>query len=136
MRDGERLDGAGQGWAPGHRGATNLHCAGGSMKSNHALLAISTLALTVTLAGCDDLTRPGQSASPAVAAHDPTRHGGGSAVVISALPDYTTAESADAAASGGALKLAADVAGDIPRHADSYISTVAVFGYAWAAPGT
>jgi len=102
------------------------------MKTNNAMLVIPALVVSFTLAGCDDLTRPRQSASPAVAAHDPTRHGGGSAVVISALPDYTTVESADAAASGGALKLEADVAGDIPRHADTYISSVAVFGYAWA----
>ena len=106
------------------------------MKTNNALLAIPSLVVSFTLTGCDDLTRPGQSASPAVAAHDPTRHGGGSAVVISALPDYTTVESADAAASGGALKLEADVAGGIPRLADTYISSVAVFGYAWADLGT
>ena len=106
------------------------------MKTNNAILAIPALALTFTLAGCDDLTRPGQSASPAVAAHDPTHHGGASAVVISALPDYTTVESADAASSGGALKLAAHVAGDISRLADTYISSVAVFGYAWADLGT
>ena len=106
------------------------------MKAHNAMLAIPALGVTFTLAACDDLTRPGQSASPAVAAHDPTRHGGGSAVVIAALPDYATVENADAAASGGALKLAADVAGEIPRHADTYISSVAVFGYAWADLGT
>ena len=106
------------------------------MKTTHAVLAISALAVTFALAACDDLTRPGQSASPSVAAHDPTRHDGGSSVVISALPDYTTVESADAAAIGGALKLEANVAGDIPRHADTYISSVAVFGYAWADLGT
>ena len=106
------------------------------MKASTASLRISALALTLTLIGCDDLTRPGRSASPAVAAHDPTRHDGGRAIVISALPDYTTVESADASASGGALKLEAQVAGDIPRHADTYISSVAVFGYAWADLGT
>jgi len=106
------------------------------MKTNNAMLAIPALVVSFTLAGCDDLTRPGQSASPTVAAHDPTRHGGGSAVAISALPDYTTVEGADAASSGGALKLEANVAGGIPRLADTYISGVAVFGYAWADLGT
>jgi hypothetical protein len=71
-----------------------------------------------------------------VAAHDPSRLGGGSTVVAAAVPDYTTVESASAAASGGALKLASDVAGDIPRFADTYIGGVAVFGYAWADLGT
>ena len=56
--------------------------------------------------------------------------------MTAALPNYTTLESADAGASGGALKLEANAAGGIPRLADTYIGGVAVFGYAWADLGT
>ena len=94
--------------------------------------AATTLALALSLAACDDLGSPKQTASPTVAAHDPSRHGGGSAVVAAAVPSYATIERAGAADVGGALKLEADAAGDIPRHADTYIGGVAVFGYAWA----
>jgi hypothetical protein len=45
-------------------------------------------------------------------------------------------ESAGAAGSGGALKLESDVAGQVPRLADTYIGGVAVFGFAWADLGT
>jgi hypothetical protein len=95
------------------------------------------LAVAVTLAACDDDSgSPGQNASPAVAAHDPSVRGGGNAILTAALPNYTTAESAQAEGSGGALKLVADVAGDIPRFADTFIGSVAVFGFAWADLGT
>ena len=106
------------------------------MKTNNAMLAVPALGLALTLAACDDLTRPKQSVSPSVAAHDPTRHAASSAVEISALPDYTTVEGADAAGDGGSIKLEVDAAGGIPRFPDTYTSGVAVFGYAWADLGT
>jgi hypothetical protein len=56
--------------------------------------------------------------------------------VTSAIPDYAGLESGGAADDGGALKLDVDAAGDIPRFADTYISGVAVFGYAWADLGS
>ena len=85
----------------------------------HAMGIIPTLAVATTLAACADSGSPKQAASPALAAHDPSMLGRGSSVVASAVPDYTTVESAGARGSGGALKLESDVAGDIPRFADT-----------------
>ena len=102
----------------------------------NAMRIIPTLAVAITLAACADSGSPGQAASPTMAAHDPSMLGGGSSVVTAAVPDYTTVETAGAAGSGGALKLESDVAGDIPRFADTYIGGVAVFGFAWADLGT
>jgi hypothetical protein len=102
----------------------------------NAMRIIPALAVAVTLAACADPGPAKQAANPALAAHDPSMLGRGSSIVAAAAPDYTTVESAEAAASGGALKLASDVAGDIPRFADTFIGGVAVFGYAWADLGT
>src|SRR5688572_31927488 len=107
----------------------------GNMKTGNTMRtakAATTLTLALSLAACDDIGSPKQTASPTVAAHDPSRHGGGSQIVAAAVPGYATIERGGAADVGGALKLEADVAGDIPRHADTYIGGVAVFGYAWA----
>ena len=106
------------------------------MKTGHAMRTTITLALGISLVACDDLGSPKQAVSPTVAAHDPSLHGARKEIVASAVPDYTTIESAAAASAGGALKLEADAAGDIPRLADTYIGSVAVFGYAWADLGT
>jgi len=109
---------------------------GGNMKTGNAMRATSTLAMALSLVACDDLGSPKQTASPAVAAHDPSLHGGGNRIVAAAVPGYTTIESAGAAVVGGSLKLEADAAGEIPRLTDTYIGGVAVFGYAWADLGT
>src|SRR5688572_9566010 len=108
----------------------------GNMKTRNAMRAPITLALALSIAACDDLGSPRQAASPTLAAHDPSLHGGGSRIVTLAVPDYATLESAGAADVGGAVKLEADVAGSIPRFADTYIGGVAVFGYAWADLGS
>jgi len=106
------------------------------MKTGNAMRATTTLALGLSLTACGDLGSPKQGVSPTVAAHDPTLHGGASPIVASAVPSYATVESAAASDEGGALKLEADVAGSIPRHADTYVGGVAVFGYAWADLGS
>jgi len=102
----------------------------------NAMRIIPALAVAITLAACADSGSPKQAASPVVAAHDPSLLARGSAIAAAALPDYTIVESAGAAGSGGALKLESDVAGSIPRFADTYIGSVAVFGFAWADLGT
>jgi hypothetical protein len=109
------------------------------MKTGKAMRAVTTattLAFALSLTACDGLGSPKRSANPTVAAHDPSRHGGGSQIVAAAVPSYATIESAEAAEVGGALTLQADAGGDIPRRADTYIGGVAVFGYAWADLGT
>src|SRR5687768_16442444 len=108
----------------------------GNMKTRNAMRAPITLALALSIAGCDDLGSPRSAASPTTAGHDPSLHGGGSRIVTSAVPGYATLESAGASGAGGALKLEAGVAGDIPRFGDTYIGGVAVFGYAWADLGS
>ena len=108
----------------------------GNMKIEHAMRAIVPLTFALSLAACDDVGGPRQTASPAFAAHDPSLHRGASSIVTLAVPNYATLESAGAAATGGALKLEADAAGGIPRFGDSYIGSVAVFGYAWADLGS
>ena len=108
---------------------------GGNMNTRNAIratLATITVAAAVLLTACEDLGSPGRAASPAASAHDPSLHGRGSPAVVAAVPDYATLENAGVSAVGGALKLEADAAGDIPRFADTYIGGVAVFGYAWA----
>ena len=106
------------------------------MKTGNAMRAPIMLAVALSLMACGDLGAPKRAASPTVAGHDPSLHGGASRVVAAAVPSYTTIESAGAADVGGAVKLEADAAGDIPRLADTYIGSVAVFGYAWADLGT
>jgi len=107
------------------------------MKTGNATRATIALAIALSLTACDELG-PGrrQAGSPTVAAHDPSLHGGVSRIVALAVPSYATLDDAAVASAGGALKLEADAAGEIPRHADTYIGGVAVFGYAWADLGT
>ena len=104
------------------------------MNAKHATLVIPALTIAFTLAACmdDETTRPNEARTPTVAAHDPSVHRGPAAVVAAVLPDYTSLNGASAEGAGGGLKLEADAAGAIPRFADSYVSGVAVFGYAWA----
>lgn len=107
------------------------------MKTGNATRATIALAIAVSLTACDNVGPGRQPAgSPTVAAHDPSVHGGVSRIVVAAVPSYATLEDAAAAGVGGALKLEADTDGEIPRHADTYIGSVAVFGYAWADLGT
>lgn len=62
------------------------------MKMANAMRATSTLVMALALVACDDLGSPRQTASPAVVAHDPSLHGGGSRIVAAAVPGYTTIE--------------------------------------------
>ncbi len=95
------------------------------------------LALTASLAGaaCTDGI-PTQASAPGplstIAAHSPSHlKSSGTVGFASTPPAYTQLDAATAAGSGGALSLAVDVQGDIPRFPDSYMQSVAVFGYAW-----
>jgi hypothetical protein len=47
-------------------------------------------------------------------------------------PDYTQLNAASVRGSGGSMHLTVDAGGEIPRHPDTFIQSVAVFGYAWA----
>ena len=53
-----------------------------------------------------------------------------------AAPDYTGLDDAAAEGRGGSVSLMVNASGSIPRFPDDYVSSVAVFGYAWADLGT
>ncbi len=85
------------------------------------------LALTASLAGaaCTDGI-PTQASAPGplstIAAHSPSHlKSSGTVGFASTPPAYTQLDAATAAGSGGALSLAVDVQGDIPRFPDSYM---------------
>ena len=95
------------------------------------------LALIASLAGaaCSDGI-PTQASAPGplstIAAHSPSHlKSSGTVGFTSTPPAYTQLDAASAGGSGGALSLAVDVQGEIPRFPDSYMQSVAVFGYAW-----
>ncbi len=52
-------------------------------------------------------------------------------VMAGGPPAYTTVNSGTWTQNGNSLSLSVSTAGDIPRFADTYISNVLVFGYAW-----
>ena len=64
--------------------------------------------------------------------HSPDHHGVSGNAVITSTPSYAALDDADANPNGEGVELTANAGGSIPRQPDSYISSVAVFGYAWA----
>jgi hypothetical protein len=79
---------------------------------------------------CSD-RQPTRAAGDEIQAHTPsTRHTQGDPVVA-ASPAYTQLDDASKRGTDGSLHLSVDAAGDIPRHPDAFINSVAVFGYAW-----
>jgi hypothetical protein len=62
--------------------------------------------------------------------HTPRRNP--SAALLVSPPDYAQLDDAAVQGSGGSIHLSVNTAGEIPRHPDSFISSVPVFGYAWA----
>jgi hypothetical protein len=94
-------------------------------------------ALTVLLAGAacgDGLSTEAPGALEhlsMIAAHAPSQLKSPNPAVASTPPGYTQLDGASAVETGGALSLSVDVQAAIPRFPDSYIQSVAVFGYAW-----
>jgi hypothetical protein len=66
--------------------------------------------------------------------HTPRR--GPNAALLVTPPDYAQLDDAAARGAGGAIHLTVGTDGKIPRHPDSFIASVPVFGYAWADLGT
>lgn len=64
--------------------------------------------------------------------HMPASQNAATAAVIASAPDYTQLDGASVRGSGGSIHLTVDAGGEIPRQADPFIHSVAVFGYAWA----
>jgi hypothetical protein len=67
-----------------------------------------------------------------LAAHRPNAHRTGESLVIQSQGAYAGVDGGTVATRGGSVQLTVDAGGPIPRFADSFISSVAVFGYAWA----
>lgn len=96
------------------------------------------LALTALLAGSACTDGLPTQAAPAIgplstiAAHSPShlKSSGGIGITATA-PGYAQLDAATASGNRGALSLDVDVQATIPRFPDSYIQSVAVFGYAW-----
>lgn len=73
----------------------------------------------------------------ALAAHAPPSFGkGGPPVTLSSYPDYATLDGASATGNAGSLSLGINAGAPIPRFPDTFIVSVAVFGYAWVDAAT
>ena len=74
-------------------------------------------------------------ALPALVAHDPATHGVAGSVTkqsLTAQPSYTGVDAGSATVRGGSVHLTVNSGGSIPRFPDTFITSIAVFGYAWA----
>jgi hypothetical protein len=96
------------------------------------LLAISMVAFALVTGCAEAGPTPPDERSSAITAHDPARHGIRADLVPASIPAYATVQGGSASGVGGAIHLEVDAAAEIPRFPDAYISSVAVFGYAWA----
>ena len=74
---------------------------------------------------------PTEAVESQLAAHAPAHAVSPNDAVAAAVPDYTSLDGASARGTNGSLHLAVDAGGEIPRFPDSFIRSVAVFGYAW-----
>lgn len=94
-------------------------------------LALASLWLAL---GCLDQEpmHPMPLADPAIVqAHSPAHLGVSPSVSLLSTPGYTQLDAATAAGTDGSLHLAVDAGAAIPRFPDSFLESVAVFGYAW-----
>lgn len=100
----------------------------------------ATLLASLAVLACSDAQQPNPAGAARstptadhalLAAHTPPPATGGFAALVVA-PEYAGLDAARATATGGALRLEVDASGEVPRHPDAYIGSVAVFGYAWA----
>ena len=102
------------------------------MKAPQFFLTSALAALTL-IAGCVEEPSDPQ-ANPAtdreLLAHTP--HAPPTAALLLPAPGYSQLDDASVQGSGGSIHLGVDVGAEIPRHADPFIQSVAVFGYAWA----
>lgn len=110
------------------------------MKRPLLVPAVLALAGGFSLAACSERFFAPVAESEAtqlLLSHSPAHHGvDGAAQLTSTPPDYTELAAAAATGRGGAVHLMVQTAGAIPRLPDDYISSVAVFGYAWVDTAT
>ena len=90
-------------------------------------LALAVGVAIPVFAACTD-----RGTSPVDQERDAHHPGKASALILPAtLPAYMQLDDASARGTRGSLHLAVDAGGEIPRHADAFIRSVPVFGYAW-----
>lgn len=97
-----------------------------------ARLSLAVLVLLTACAGDSSPTSADGGALSPLVAHNPSRHGAAGAVTTQSQPAYADVDGGSVAVRGGAVHLGVDAGAPIPRFPDSYIGSVAVFGYAWA----
>lgn len=73
-----------------------------------------------------------RNSDPALLAHRPGTSRLATSAALVLAPGYAQLDNAVALGTPGSLHLSINAAGDIPRHPDAFIQSVAVFGYAWA----
>ena len=96
-------------------------------------LLTGTLAAFALITACADQPselQPDSGSDSEMLAHTP--HEPLTGALLPPAPAYSQLDGASAHSSGGSIHLGVDVEGDIPRHANPFILSVAVFGYAWA----
>ena len=101
------------------------------MKSSRSFVA-ATIVIFALMAACSGQPsdiQPDDDPESELLAHTPT---GGPPPGPLASPDYTQLNGATVDASGGSIRLSVDAVGNVPRHADAFVESVSVFGYAWA----
>lgn len=91
---------------------------------------VANVVLVILSAACSD-REPTRAAGDEIQAHTPHLRSARAEAVLAASPAYTQLDDASKRGTDGSLHLSVDASGDIPRHPDAFINSVAVFGYAW-----
>ena len=102
------------------------------MKAPQFLLT-GTVAAFALITACADQPselQPDTGSDSELLAHIP--HEPLAGALLLPAPAYSQLDGASVHSSGGSIHLGVDVEGDIPRRANPFILSVAVFGYAWA----
>ncbi len=101
------------------------------MKSRALLVPATAIALGLFAGSCAEDSQPllAPQDEALLLAHSPNHSA--AAPSIASVPAYGGLDDASALGRGPSLHLTVDASGPIPRFPDSYITSVAVFGYAW-----
>lgn len=95
-------------------------------------LNLAVLVLLIACGGDSAPTTVDSGALLSLAAHNPATHGVAGSVTIQSQHAYADVDGGSVAVRGRSVHLGVDAGGLIPRFPDSFITSVAVFGYAWA----
>ncbi|HUF64816.1 MAG TPA: hypothetical protein VMM17_02455, partial [Gemmatimonadaceae bacterium] len=99
---------------------------------NRVAAVVAAVLMVGTACGDADITTVDSGALLSLVAHDPATHGVGKGVTIQSQHAYADVDGGTAIERGGSAHLTVNAGGSIPRFPDEFITSVAVFGYAWA----